>query len=397
VTRIEDLFAHAVEQAEAQAPPSRLSAPYAYSQGRRRRSLLISAVTAAALAVGGATAGTAAGSRLEEANPVPQAVSDFSGNVVWAGAGDRDHLYALRTRCAPPTRPCTTGPLLGSTDGGRTWTERRTPAGPGIFTDASVLGVSIVRMTGPGGDVISVDGGWHWSATASDPHPFSAVPDAAEAVGWTASSGETRVAAVNPATGAIRALEVQPPLMAISVRPIPADLGIWVTGLDWITHRPAVSVSRDRGQTWTTALLPDLPSVTWPDPSAVATLDTADGRVAYVQAEINGPGPTEQAVFRTADGGATWVRVDPTGRLRHGFKVSFVARDNRHVAIGDPSPSATYVSSVDAGPYEDLSLPLPASAAAAIRVMRGGGYLTSSPDAIYVSDNGLAWRCVWPG
>jgi photosystem II stability/assembly factor-like uncharacterized protein len=395
VTSIEDLFARAVEQAEAEAPPSRLSAPYAYSQGRRRHSLLISAVAAAALAVGGATAGTAAGSRLEEANPVPAAVSDFSGSVVWAGAGDRDHLYALRTICTPPTRPCATGPLLGSTDGGRTWTERRRPAGSGAFTGVAVLGVSIVRMTGPDGDVISVDGGWHWSATAGDPQPLRSVPDAAEALGWTATTaGQTRVAAVDPATGAIRVLEVQPPLTEIAVPPIPDDLGIWVTGLDCVTRRPAVSVSQDRGQTWTTALLPDLPPVTWLNPPAIATLDTADGRVAYVQAEV---GPAEEAVFRTTDGGSTWVRVDPTRRLRHGFTVSFVARDNRHFAIGDPSPAATYVASVDNGTYEDLPLPLPASAAAAIRVMRGGGYVTSSTDAIYVSDNGLAWRRVWPG
>jgi hypothetical protein len=91
---------------------------------------------------------------------------------------------------------------------------------------------------------------------------------------------------------------VDRPVLAAGVAP---GNGWWVTGTDRASGELAVSVSHDRGQSWTTRRL----GVTSTDTPALAS---HDGSTAYLFTR-SGLGIT---VLRTADGGASWVTVAST-------------------------------------------------------------------------------------
>ena len=437
MTRIDNLFAQSVELAEADAPPSPLRAAQLFRAGRRRRTRMtaILAAMSVALATGavGAIAAIATGASPNPTpNPTPK-VPEPAGPVRWAGTGDRDHLYVLSNDCYPTAAnnidPLTCPPdrLLASVDGGRTWTTRALPATH--VEVVAVLGTEVLQaqaLVSSADPVLprqlSVDGGRHWAQLQESNEPLATVPAGSSPVAWffqpadtpiavrpgqvvtlTADSRSYQVAAVDQTTGTIRPLEHQPPLRWLRVSTSPAEHGIWASGYDPTTRRPAVSVSRDAGRTWQTTVLADAPVPVTLDafPGSAPDVDTADGQIVYATVQVHNDADP-YVVFCSLDGGLTWQKGDPTNQITAGVDTTIALPDNRHLAISvlgtDSGPAVHYLAATGTGPYRDIAAPpsLWAGAATSILPMPGGGYLTTDAAGVYLSDDGLIWHRVWP-
>ena len=422
MSRIEELFRDAV----ADAPPTRLTADALYDAGRRRRAWFRGGLAALGVAVVGALVGTAV---VQPAGPNQSTFDNQTGPIAWAGAGDRDHLYLLRDDCAASYRvefikhPAATydsphcPQLDASSDGGQTWLGRDLPA-PGADWQLTLLGPrTLLAAPTVAGRYLSTDGGSHWAPFSVGTTPLAAVPEGSWAVGWQIpeDSGhpEPVVAAVDPSTGTMRPLAVAPGLVRPLVQPVPAEAGVWVTGTDPVSRRPAVAVSRDAGRTWSTHVFAELaPEFDPPAPSAPAVVappgvsfpayvTTVDGRLVFLTVYSDGAG----YIYRSTDGGTTWPRSDPTG---HGAQfgsngtAGLVLRDGAHLVFAAYGPNdvpgqVRFAASRDGGPYQDVPGPaLSLLAATSISAVGGGGYFTRDSYGLYASDDGLTWRTIYP-
>ena len=141
-----------------------------------------------------------------------------------------------------------------------------------------------------------------------------------------------RMAAVDQSNGTIRPLDHQPPLRWLQASTSPADYGIWTSGYDPTTRRPAV-VPR-HGRTWQTTALPDAPVPNTLDafPGSPPVIDTADGQTVYATVLVHNE-TDAYLVFCSLDGGRTWQKADPTNQITAGVDTSIALPDNRHLAI----------------------------------------------------------------
>jgi len=420
MSRIEQLFQDAV----ADAPPTRLTPDKLYAAGRRRRTWFRGGLAALGVAVVGVLVGAVAAN---PAGPAPSTFDNQNGPVRWARAGDKDHLFLLSNDCLPsqranrPEEPLDPrqcpDELRASTDGGRAWQVRPLPSAQADW-QVTLLGTqTLLARTGADRRQVSVDGGVHWAPFTVATTTLAAVPAGSWAVGWpipevaTPVPADTVVAAVDPSTGAMRPLAAQPPMLRLYVQQAPLDAGVWVTGTDPATRRPAVAVSRDDGRTWSVHVFAELaPEFDPPTPGpAVAPppgvsfppyATTVDGQLVYLTVDSDGVG----YIYRSTDGGTTWQRADPTG---HGGtfgsigSAGFVTRDGTHMVFSAFSPNdrpgeVRYAASKDGGPYRDVAgPPLSWLAATSISAVSGGGYLTRDSYGVYASDDGFAWRTIY--
>jgi BNR/Asp-box repeat len=357
MSRIEQLFQDAV----ADAPPTRLTPEKLYEAGRRRRTWFRGGLAALGVAVAAALVGTIV---VNPAGSTPSTFDNQNGPIRWAGAGDKNHLFLLSNDCLPsqranrPEEPLDPrqcpDELHTSADGGRTWQVRPLPS-PQADWRITLLGTQTLLVQwgddprAPRDRQISTDGGAHWVPFSVDPAPLAAVPAGSRAVGWAIPEvalpgpADMVVAAVDPATGAMRPL-APPPLLRLHVQPAPLEAGVWVTGTDPVTRRPAVSVSQDGGRTWSTHVFAELaPEFDPPTPGPAIVpppgvsfppfATTVDGRLVYLTVDSDGA----SYIFRSTDGGTTWQRADPTG---HGGtfgsvgSAGFVTRDGTHMVLG---------------------------------------------------------------
>lgn len=383
MTGLGDMF----EETMGTPPPSRLRADEVYAAGRRRRRRRMAA-GASALAVAAATAGVVGVTALTATDPGSgrnggplaggtSAVSGAAGSsaaasagrldprqiIQWSGAADRDHLYLSYFAC--PQGDCvpnkTTVQLVGSDDGGRTWTERGgaidvvnlavigpdtllatsradTTTRAGQATGSSEPERGTDRGEGTYALHVSTDGGRSWTAVAR-PRPVSQVPPGGLIICWSLRDSSTPCSpyVFDPAHRtfgplAARPLAVTGQIGDVLTRvPESAPAPLWLAGTDLATGEPTTAVSTDRGRTWSLRGLPGLPACP-PAGCEPPELTSGDGRTVY--AVVHVPQRGQRLVYRTS-GTAGWQRVTgadvvPYGSANSGAG-SYVTADGRHV------------------------------------------------------------------
>ncbi|WP_433059889.1 hypothetical protein [Dactylosporangium sp. CS-033363] len=377
------------EIARKSAPPSRLSADGVYAEAFRRQrnrttAWVAGGVTALLLAAGtgGAvlnrSAPAPAGPSTSPSTPATGAArAEPQGPVVRVEASDAEHLYATVNDCTGRCRL----KLIGTDDGGRTWTVRQDDFGNGDFT-VPVPGV-LFRAVGTINDKydgqaangpktyyayqMSSDGGRTWRGMQESAQAVAEM----SAGGWLdrpcwSADDPCLFKAFDPVNAKIAPLKNQPPIDG-EVAYVPTAAGLWVAGTHKQSERAAVAVSHDRGRTWTTREFGDAQPTQ--RPSVVAF--TADGVTGYVIVQETHldldrndratatataqPNTTTGLVQRTADGGQTWQEVDLGHTLPVQYTIfngdGFVAGDGTHVVFVRGDGPVQWVSGKD-GTYQ---------------------------------------------
>jgi hypothetical protein len=424
MTRLRELFE---EAANLPAPPSWSTADEVYAAGRRRRRRRSAAAVAScavlAVVVALVTAGVAQmitrepfGGEAATADarlPGPGTLPHVGERIQWAGAADAQHLYlGLSTSSSCTAAPCakTVLQLVGSGDGGRTWSDRGAPIN---VASVAVLGnnrlVAAVLAGTPGSSTrtlqVSTDGGRSWQPTGRG-SPVLAVPAGSVAVCWPDGDGSRQaeslgcaVQALDPVSRRLARLMAQPPLTFDEDLLIEESAGkLWVPGVDPATGRPGVAASANGGRTWSTRVFADAPACA-AESCTAPLVATGAGGAAYAVVT----GERAQAVYRHSSGlGADgWQRLTGAGRVpyeRPGGAFSFVTADGTHV-LGQIA--AQRGNGVDdyrfwanrSDAYEPVELDgLPATVYAIRRTTDGWFYTHSYTDGVlYGSDDGWHW------
>ncbi|MGI5184542.1 hypothetical protein ACQEVZ_50640 [Dactylosporangium sp. CA-152071] len=419
------------DEAAGEAPPSRLSADAVYErafQRRRRRAAGWTAVAAAVATTAVVAAATLTPSGGQPADPPTQTADGWptgtrDGSIVSIAAADAEHLYAKVNACGEGAR-CTVN-LVGSDDGGKTWTVRSEDvAGDVSAPSPGVLAQTVEQQnTDPAGPqllhipMVSRDGGRSWRVVETVAGKVPKVP----AGGWIICAPPTRPAdlctmlAVDPVTARATLLANPPDIDVHDTVAVPAAGGLWVSGWErGGEHRPAVSVSHDGGVTWATSVFgrgdADFPA---PEMYVYPAVDSVDGVTGYTvitqpdPADTTGVGPTSAAtagvrtlVYRTGDGGRTWQRVHPGQTLpRAAYQEgdAYVAAGGTHVVLTRMDPPQEWYASTDGGqtyrPAKQPGLGTALLHTAGERVLAAGpgAYYAFDADALYRSSNGLQW------
>lgn len=406
------------QAAEEPAPASPLAAGELFAAGRRRhrrrrRMMVGGALAATVLAIAGALGATSTFT----AQPRPELPADRGTSVVrqeprpgvngpgaiiqWAGAADAEHIYLAYLHCAGTPCRKDSFDLVGSDDGGRTWSDRVTGlaaddwqvVGPG-----TLLATRQSTMKPP---LVSVDGGRTWSGLAAG-SATDVVPDGGALICQTPQhQAPCRLYAVDPGAGRLAPLSAQPTLkFDPSASIVDAGGRLWVAGTARASGRPAVAISVDRGRTWSPHVFDELPACTTQS-CAAPTLATADGRTVYVT--VPDPAGRERIVYRSNDDGS-WSRLD-TGDIPYGQGRgwSFVAADGSHVicALGPRGQDIDECEFAKGGDgYQRTNLDgLPAPVGHVDRTPDGWYYAVSylPTSSLYGSRDGLHWSLLVGG
>jgi photosystem II stability/assembly factor-like uncharacterized protein len=389
----------------------------------RRRARLTAAVAGALVVAVGLTGAWPTGGQSAPPVATPPDRLAPRNPIHWADTADADHLYAVVADC----NGCEAR-LVGSDDGGRTWTSRqatayRKPAYAGYeFSDIELRGPSTMEQTGwipksghPPVTIVSTDGGRSWASVTVDSRPVATVPHG----GWLESvstddgmAAELRV--TDPATRTVHPLATPPPGVYVpNVVQTPDGTGLWVQGRDSTGMKAMVAVSRDRGITWLTHTfdLTDpafrVPTVSLnPSPSQLAqrfrpqlfaTVDvvTRNGTTVYA---VLGDGQHQWSV-RSPDGGNNWTVLnsgDPLPRLLVADRPSFVRPDGTHVIQQqlDNDQFRAYVSADGGSRY--VAIEAAGWPQAAVDLTLDGRYIARNWQTIYRSTDGQHWTTVTP-
>jgi hypothetical protein len=401
------------QAADGPAPASGLAADELFAAGRRRhRRRRIVAGAAAAAAVLGIVAALSATSLLTAQPRREEPPADRQTSVVrqeprpgvhgpgaiiqWAGAADAEHIYLAYLHCAGSPCRKDSFDLVGSDDGGRTWSDRATnlPAYDWQVVGARTLLVTNVSATER---LVSVDGGRTWSSLTTG-SPTEAVPDGGALVCDSPQhQAACRLYVVDPGAGRLAPLSAQPPLkLSQPASIVDANGRLWVTATDRASGRPAVAFSLDRGRTWSTHVFDDLAPCTAQSCPA-PTLATADGRTVYVT--IPDPAQRERVAYRST-GGRSWSRLG-TGNVPYGQGTgwSYVAADGSHVICamserGRKADECQFRAAKGGAGYQRTRLNgLPTSVGDVGRAADGWYYAVSyaPTSTLYGSRDGLDW------
>ncbi|MEJ3749637.1 hypothetical protein WEI85_41050 [Actinomycetes bacterium KLBMP 9797] len=263
--------------ADGAPPSSRLIGDDLYAVGRqrhRRRTRLATGAAALALAVlAGGTGAVLTRGGPEPPGPAAGGQPLPDGIVQSFDAADAEHLYVTQFACTPgPTCPKTRVRLLGSDDGGRTWTVRGSAVDVAAMT---VLGprTLVAHSVGDAAPIVSTDGGRVWKP-ARPQNAVRVVPDGAALICWPATAQTGCVAhALDPAAGWFAPL-TEPPALAGGYTLESVAGQFWATGTT-PAGEPAVAVSTNAGGSWLTRVLDC-------DCERPHIATTADGRTGYV-------------------------------------------------------------------------------------------------------------------
>ena len=314
---------------------------------------------------------------------------------------DADHLYALLDpgACDGMSASCTLY-LYASEDGGQSW-QRRGPLPPDASRYFTVVGPQTLVAASSSVEFVSGapqastwtlhlsrDGGRTWAVTNIADDPIAAVPEGQRA--HVCPLDSATVCAYDPAVERLARLGTQPPLMLVYIVDTPASAGLWVSGYDHTTHKPALAVSRDGGQTWDSHVFddrsppPDSPHGFIPTGWA-ASVATTDGQTAYAVFA----GDRAKWVYRSTDGGLAWsLWQEQSGGPLTPFV--YATRDGELVTLDQADGGFRAWISRDGGPYERVELSgLPPFGIQPMAV--DGGFLTWTDDHIYRSEDGLTW------
>ncbi|MFC4042550.1 hypothetical protein ACFO1B_29330 [Dactylosporangium siamense] len=397
-----------LDEIAAAAPPSRLSADAVYAAAFRRRHRRVAAWVGGGVVAGALAVSLAAGALgLPPATPMQAPRGD--GRIFAVAAADAEHLYAEVGNCGGG---CTLD-LVGSDDGGRSWTVRTRNLTGDLSAPAPG---SLLRMveTGTEGPLplhvpwVSRDGGRSWAEVRAG---GGAVAEVA-AGGWLQCASPRGIndpctlIAVDPVNARSAPLAGPPDLFLDEPVDVPVAGGFWVTGRDRGGQRPAVAVSRDRGRTWSTHVFTatetgdaDLDMLRF---MGAASTDGVNGYTIMTAADPKGAATAgvQALVFRTGDAGNTWQRVHPTQTLPRRYYIggdSYVAADGSHVVLGtDDPPDRWYTSSDGGNSYHPASQPglgaeLLQQSNVRVVVAAAGAYLAFDAGALYRSADGLRW------
>jgi photosystem II stability/assembly factor-like uncharacterized protein len=386
---------------------------------RRRGRLRFTAAAAIAVAIA-AVAGTTA-LAVNRAAPRPPDVGTSTSVPPVGGAhlvsysADGEHLYVMKGWCRPRDCP---PQLYASDDGGRHWQRRTLPSDDLQAFGPTLIGPRTLLMSAPdpnptltpepntlGGPRMlyaSTDGGRTWRPVGSTTTPIEVVPAGQRLLDCTTTaSAEPCAVQTLDADLRVAPLANQPPIDVLWVQSHrPADLGLWVSGVDRPTRQPALAVSHDQGRTWKVTVFTAVAPVD--DDGRVGSgnlpeVFTADGRTAYVM-QTRLMGTDELVIYHTVDGGETWRLIHPGERMQ---SFSFVTRDGAHVLMEQGTDGAIVAkrASHDGGPYQTAKLSgLPGSGGLVgppTPLGGGQGFIaqaTSDLDALYVSDDGWTFR-----
>jgi hypothetical protein len=326
VTDLRDLFE---ELAATPGPPTRSTAEATYAVGRRRwrRRRAVTAATATMLAAVTAAgiAATAIGLRPDPVAPPVSAgiVAPEPGIVRWAGAADADHLYLAYFACrVGPSCPKTRVRIVGSDDGGQTWTQRSAAVDLG---DITVLGPGLLVGHGsaqPNGPTLSADGGRTWRPLTVADRPAPAVPAGGGLICLSTSAqppADCGLYAVDPAAGTASRLVARPTVVVPDQDHVTTAGGaIWLGGMGdgW----PAVAVSRDGGRNWSTFTLTGTGTRRYEE-NTLVEVTTVDG----------------YSVYAVAIDTAAKRRVVFRGTIRDGFERARGAEKVPYSYVGGPS------------------------------------------------------------
>lgn len=350
-------------------------------------------VVGAIMLVGGAALSHGSASRPHPADnlptpgPTPSGLVLFpEGPIRWADVGDAQHVYAVLSECGD----CAPR-LVGSDDGGRTWTVRsdRWASGPIEVRGPRTLVTTGSSMT------ISTDGGRTWSVAVADPTPVPSVP----AGGWLMCTdlpgGHCAPTVVDPAHGRLHPLATLPAVNAIDVPFAPDAAGLWIEGRE-PNGTPSVAVSHDRGVTWSVHAFTGLPSGNGGMVNDNrAHVVTRDQTTAYA---VCGNG-IETRGFRSTDGGVTWqptnggaqlpgplAYIQPSTVLPDGTHVLQQQGDARIQPLFGRQGGDSYVAESRPGwPTVPLHLAV------------DGSLVGADHRSLYLSTDGRTWTTATPG
>jgi hypothetical protein len=401
---------------------------------RRLRRRTGTGVAAAVLVLaGGLVWGSWPGSPASsDVNPASRSTA-AADRVQFADAADATHLYAL-------LNDCTGCGLIGSDDGGRTWTTRLSGVSgtvriPGFteyeFGDLAVRGPSILEMNGsvpksgrPSIDVVSTDGGRTWAKVTADQNPVAAVPAGSWLEIVSAVAGEPGALwVIDPATHTSHPLATSPAGMhVVAVARTSDRAGLWVQGRDITDSKAMIAVSKDRGATWITRTFdltdPGLhPSTASPDPSSTTDTTSPRGTVPWPSVDVvTYDGTTAYAVvgvqtdwsLRSTDGGRTWNVMNggnplpgplaEVGAPAPGLmdpRPSFVRPDGTHVLQTEQDDQYRAYASTDGG-SRYAQIDPDGWPQGAVQITPAGTYIARSWRAIYLSTDGKSWTTVIP-
>jgi hypothetical protein len=403
--------------AEVPSPPSNLIADEIYTAGRRRHRRRRAAFTSGAVALAVATI-SAIGlmnvrtvpREAEQVTPAGPSTSStgethHAGQIIqWAGAGDAQHLYLTFMACQTPTTACpkTRVQMVGSDDGGRTWTDR----GPVINSPGlTVVGPNtlIGTLSTP---TITVDGGRTWSTAAVNSQVATEVPAGGTAACWAGPkvNAPCKLYAIDPGNRRFAPLATQPELTLANAAEVSHLSGnLWVGGIDPATGKPAAAVSTDAGRTWSTHVFADLTQCT-PSRCQAPQLATLDGERVF--AVITDTNARQRFVYRGALGGP-WQRYGVTTSMPYGLSDdiaarSFVTRDGTYVLCQsvaerqDPDSLQCWTTQGATTAYQQVELPgLPATVSSIRRTPDGWFYtVDNASNVLYGSADGRHWTAV---
>jgi hypothetical protein len=404
-TMLEDL-------ASAPAPSRALQPDEVYSAGRRRfrrRRAVLSAslaLTAAlvlalglTLAPGPRPDGPPVGGTTGSVDPRP-GVTGAGRIIQWSGAADAQHLYLAYLSCVKAACPKTSVDLVGSDDGGRTWTAR--VAGLGAYP-LTVLGSGtiVAGSFAPRPAVLtSMDGGRTWTTAASAPAATAAVDAGAGLLCWSAEPDHgCRLHTVDPVSGEVRRPAVQPTIdLDADASIVDAGGRLWVSGRDRSTHRPAVSVSDDRGRTWSSHSFA-APAGCVGAACSAPELTSADGII--VNAVILDPTRHLLVAYRTGATGE-WSRLDTDALGDVDSSWSYVRADGTQVLcalVRDANDCTLWAAARYAAGLTATTMDGWPARAVRVRRSADGWFFTTTygPDgALYGSPDGRQWTRITP-
>ncbi|MDG4785175.1 hypothetical protein O7626_04370 [Micromonospora sp. WMMD1102] len=421
MTELRELF----EDAAPAPPPTRLLADEVYAAGRRRLRRRRAAIAGTAFGVTAVVAATAALVAVPGTAPAPPERAAAPGTAGQPGrlphqgttqsiwAADPRHVYLGLSTCAQGG-PCkTTWQLVGTDDGGRTWTER---GNPGWFIGMQVFGPGLLLVDRPPESsgagawtlLASRDGGRSWRATGTGP-AVPAVAPGSHAVcrpeAGTAGAGSSeripgtepcRVYAFDPVANRISPLAVQPPSTLVDRQVIEQGDGrLRVSGYDRESSRPAIVTSTDGGRNWSSHTFTES-SVCGADNCPMVQVATGPGGVDHAMLTDG----RHRAVYRyTTVGG--WQRRDAADSIPYegADSGSFVTPDGSHVvyqaSTGRAGPTSTYrfwAARPGAPDYRPVELPgLPRIFSPVRRTPDGWLYARGDGDVSYGSTDGWHW------